>query len=98
MLDIIPHLDSVGQADDVQAELRAIDSVVDVELLFPSQFYLYRHWFDERTEKMISPGPGRSGTRPPGHGATAPNGRSVGAVPRGSGQVHDPSHLPGNCP
>jgi len=54
MLDIIAHLESVGQAEDIQAALRGIDSVQEAEILFPRRFYLYRNWFDERTEATIS--------------------------------------------
>ena len=54
MLDIIAHLESVGQADDIQVALEAIDSVMDVEVLFPRRFYLYRNWFGERTEATIA--------------------------------------------
>jgi len=54
MLDIGAHLESVGHAEDVQRELAAVDSVADVEVLFPRRFYLYRGWFDEHIELAIA--------------------------------------------
>jgi DNA-binding Lrp family transcriptional regulator len=54
MLDIGAHLESVGQAEDVQRELMALGSIDDVEILFPRRFYLYRGWFDEHTEVALA--------------------------------------------
>ena len=73
MLDVGAHLDSVARAEDVQRELTLLDSVDDVEVLFPRRIHLYRGWFDEHIEvaarqsrrtQFRSAGP----PRPPAHG------------------------------
>jgi len=48
VLDVGGHVDSVGQAEDIQRELQALEMVDEVEILFPRRFYLYRNWFDDR--------------------------------------------------
>jgi DNA-binding Lrp family transcriptional regulator len=53
LLDIGAHLDSVGQVEDVQRLLQNLDTVEDVEVLFPRRFYLYRSWFDEHTRAVL---------------------------------------------
>lgn len=54
MLDVGAHVDSVGQAEDLQRELASLDSVEEVEILFPRRFYLYRGWFDEHVEVALA--------------------------------------------
>jgi DNA-binding Lrp family transcriptional regulator len=53
MLDIGVHLDSIGQAEDVQREIGSLDGVEEVELLFPRRFYLYRTWFDDHIRASL---------------------------------------------
>ena len=53
MLDVGAHLDSIGQAEDVQRELRGLDPVEDVEVLFPRRMYLYRTWFDDHIRAAL---------------------------------------------
>jgi DNA-binding Lrp family transcriptional regulator len=57
MLDIGVHLDSIGQAEDVQRELGGLDGVMEVELLFPRRFYLYRTWFDDHIRSTLDRSP-----------------------------------------
>jgi len=47
LLDVGAHADSVGQAEDLQREMLALETVEEVEVLFPRRFYLYRSWFDD---------------------------------------------------
>jgi len=54
ILDIVAHLDSVGHAEDVQRTLSTLDSVEEVEVLFPRRFYLYRGWFDEHIDLALA--------------------------------------------
>jgi hypothetical protein len=53
MLDIVVHLDSTGQAEDVQRAIGGLEGVEEVELLFPRRFYLYRTWLDEHIRAML---------------------------------------------
>lgn len=48
VLDVGAHLNSVGDAEDRQREIRGLPGVEDVEILFPRRFYMYPAWFDER--------------------------------------------------
>jgi DNA-binding Lrp family transcriptional regulator len=48
ILDVGACVPSVGHAEDVQTELGSLDSVQEVEVLFPRRFYLYPGWFDDR--------------------------------------------------
>lgn len=53
MVDIGAHFDTVGKAEDAQRELRVLEGVEDVELLFPRRFYLYRGWFDDHIRTAL---------------------------------------------
>ena len=53
MLDVGAHLESIGVAEDVQRELRDLEAVEEVELLFPRRIYLYRTWFDDRIRAAL---------------------------------------------
>jgi hypothetical protein len=53
LLDVGAHVDSVGQAEDLQRELQALETVEEVEVLFPRRFYLYRGWFDDRIRNAL---------------------------------------------
>jgi len=53
LLDIGAHVDSVGQAEDVQRELQGLEAVDDVEVLFPRRFYLYHSWFDDHIRSAL---------------------------------------------
>jgi DNA-binding Lrp family transcriptional regulator len=61
ILDLGAHLESVGQAEDVQREIARLDSVDDAEVLFPRRFYLSRDWFDDHIEAVLA----RSSSRAP---------------------------------
>jgi DNA-binding Lrp family transcriptional regulator len=47
LLDVGAHMETVGQVEDFERELRKSDAVEDVEVLFPRRCYLYRGWFDD---------------------------------------------------
>jgi DNA-binding Lrp family transcriptional regulator len=53
LLDVGAHLDSVGQAEDIQRELQGSEWVEEVEVLFPRRFHLYREWFDDRIRAVL---------------------------------------------
>ena len=53
LLDAGAHVDSVGQAEDIQRELQELETVEEVELLFPRRIYLYRSWFDDRIRSAL---------------------------------------------
>ena len=53
VLDVGGHVDSVGQAEDIQQELQTLEMVEEVEVLFPRRFYLYRDWFDDRIRSAL---------------------------------------------
>jgi DNA-binding Lrp family transcriptional regulator len=57
IVDIGAHLESIGRAEDVQRELRELEGVEEVELLFPRRFYLYRTWFDDRLRDALGQSP-----------------------------------------
>ena len=54
LLDVGAHLETVGQAENIQQDLRTIDSVDEVEVLFPRRFHLYRSWFDDHLRRILS--------------------------------------------
>ena len=58
ILDVGAHLESIGEAEDVQQELRGLETVEDVELLFPRRIYLYRTWFDDCIRAALDRPPG----------------------------------------
>ena len=63
ILDVGAHLESIGEAEDVQQELRGLETVEDVELLFPRRIYLYRTWFDDCIRAALDRVPGAQRAR-----------------------------------
>ena len=63
LLDVGAHVDSVGQAEDLQRDLQALETVEEVEVLFPRRFHLYRGWFDDRIRNALTRADATSNTR-----------------------------------
>jgi DNA-binding Lrp family transcriptional regulator len=87
ILDIGAHHESVGQAQDVQREIARVDSVDDVEVLFPRRFYLYRGWFDEHIEAVLARSSPRAPRPAPSRGDLGQSSPPRPARPRGRAET-----------
>ncbi len=53
MIDVGVHLDAVGQGEDLQASIRSMPGVEEVEVLYPRRIHTYPAWFDERIRAAV---------------------------------------------